>query len=167
MKQTRYIARMGILLALACAVSFLETTLPLPLPLGVKPGLASIVVMFALLRLDAKSAWALTILKSVFVLLTRGVTAGLLSLSGGVLSLCAMLLLLRVLHSSLLLMSTAGGIAHNLGQLCASVYLLQNAAAFYTLPILLLAGCIAGIATGICLRLFLQALPHMHADFIP
>ena len=104
MKNTRYLTTMGLLLALACGISFLETLLPLPLPLGVKPGLSSIVVMYVLLFLDAPSAWLLTALKSGFVFLTRGVTAGIMSLSGGIVSLCVMLLLLRLLHCSTLLM---------------------------------------------------------------
>ena len=122
MKNTRYLTTMGLLLALACGISFLETLLPLPL--GVKPGLSSIVVMYVLLFMDARSAWLLTVLKSGFVFLTRGVTAGIMSLSGGIASLCVMLLLLRLLLCSTLLMSISGAISHNLGQLLAAMLLL-------------------------------------------
>lgn len=148
---------MGLLLALACGISFLETLLPLPLPLGVKPGLSSIVVMYVLLFLDAPSAWLLTALKSGFVFLNRGVTAGIMSLSGGIVSLCVMLLLLRLLHCSTLLMSISGAISHNLGQLLAAMLLLQTPAPGFQLPVLLLAGLIAGTGTGLCFQAMLPA----------
>lgn len=154
----RRLALMGMLLAIASAISFAESCIPLPLPLGVKPGLASIVVMYALLHLDTRAAWTLTLLKSGFVLLTRGATAGLLSLGGGVCALLVMLLLVRLLKSSMLLMSVGGGIAHNLGQLCISMLLMQTTAVAYYLPVLILAGGIAGAGTGTCLRLLIPVL---------
>ena len=157
MKNTRYLTTMGLLLALACGISFLETLLPLPLPLGVKPGLSSIVVMYVLLFLDAPSAWLLTVLKSGFVFLNRGVTAGIMSLSGGIVSLCVMLLLLRLLHCSTLLMSISGAISHNLGQLLVAMLLLQTPAPGFQLPVLLLAGWIAGTGTGLCFQAMLPA----------
>lgn len=157
MKNTRYLTTMGLLLALACGISFLETLLPLPLPLGVKPGLSSIVVMYVLLFLDAPSAWLLTALKSGFVFLNRGVTAGIMSLSGGIVSLCVMLLLLRLLHCSTLLMSISGAISHNLGQLLAAMLLLQTPAPGFQLPVLLFAGWIAGTGTGLCFQAMLPA----------
>lgn len=55
----------------------------LGLPPGVKPGLANIVVMYALFFLGRGQALTLVLLKSFFAMLTRGPSAGALSLAGG------------------------------------------------------------------------------------
>ena len=96
MKKSSDIALAGILLALACGLSYIESITPLPLPVGAKPGLASIVVMFAAIRLNLKSTISIVILKSLFVFITRGFTAFLLSASGGIFSLIVMLMLFRI-----------------------------------------------------------------------
>ena len=86
---------MGLLFALSVVLSFLEGTLTplLGLPPGVKLGLANVVVMYALFFLGRGSAFTLVLLKSFFVLLTRGAMAGALSLGGGLLSLGVMAVL--------------------------------------------------------------------------
>ena len=81
-EKTRRVALMGLLFALSVVLSFLEGTLTplLGLPPGVKLGLANVVVMYALFFLGRGSAFTLVLLKSFFVLLTRGAMAGALSL---------------------------------------------------------------------------------------
>lgn len=154
---SKRLARDGILLALAAAFSFLESLIPLPV--GIRFGLSSLVVMYALLCLSNAEAGAIVLLKSCFAMLTRGFTAGLLSLSGGILSLLGMLLLLR-LHSSLLLMSSIGGFLHNLGQILAASCLMRSAAIFSYFPILAAAGLGAGILSACILKLILPYLPN-------
>ena len=152
MKRTaKDITTLGLLLALACAISYIESVLPIPLPLGVKPGLASIVVMYP------RDALLLTLLKSGFVFLTRGVTAGILSASGGLLALGVMLFCHK-LNSSLLTISISGAAAHNLAQLIAAALLLQNINLTYYLPVLLIAAVISGGVTGGCLAALLPRL---------
>lgn len=163
MKRTaKDITTLGLLLALASAISYIESVLPIPLPLGVKPGLASIVVMYTLIERNPRDALALTILKSGFVFLTRGVTAGILSMSGGMLALGAMLLCHR-LNSSLLTMSISGAVSHNLAQLLAAAILLQNTNLTYYLPVLLIAAVISGCVTGGCLAALLPRLRTVHS----
>ncbi|MBQ8906382.1 MAG: Gx transporter family protein [Ruminococcus sp.] len=158
MKRTaKDITTLGLLLALACAISYIESVLPIPLPLGVKPGLASIVVMYTLIEHNPRDALLLTLLKSGFVFLTRGVTAGILSASGGLLALGVMLFCHK-LNSSLLTISISGAAAHNLAQLIAAALLLQNINLTYYLPVLLIAAVISGGVTGGCLAALLPRL---------
>lgn len=158
MKRTaKDITTLGLLFALAAAISYIESVLPIPLPLGVKPGLASVIVMYALIERNAKEAMLLTWLKSGFVFLTRGITAGALSLSGGLLSLGVMILCKRC-KSSLLTMSISGAAAHNLAQLTAAAVLLQNTNLGYYLPVLLIAGILSGCVTGGCFAALLPRL---------
>ena len=60
------VAYMGLLFALAMALSFLESLIPLPpvYPAGFKLGLSNIVTMYCLFFLGAKDAYLLATLKS-------------------------------------------------------------------------------------------------------
>ncbi len=155
MKKTRKIAYDGLLLALAVAVSAIENLFPLPL--GVKPGFSNIIIMYAIIYIGTGSAFSICILKSLFVLMTRGLTAFCMSVSGGILSFMLMLLLFRRTKASLLFNSISGGIAHNMAQLAAACIILKTKAAAAYLPVLIISGCIAGCASGICLRLLTPA----------
>ena len=85
---------MGLLLAMALALSILEGFLPpLPSPVPIRYGLSNIAVMATLLFLGRREAFVVAVLKSLFVLMTRGLIAGLVSLSGTVLSVLVMMLM--------------------------------------------------------------------------
>ena len=69
---------------------------PLPMmPPGAKLGLSNLATMYAADSLGLPSALFLAVFKGVFALLTRGGMAGLMSLSGGVISTVVMWLLLK------------------------------------------------------------------------
>ena len=95
--KTQKIALTGVLAAQALALSFLENLLPaLPfLPPGVKLGLSNIVTMFCAGSLGFTTAFCVTVIKSLFVFLTRGATAFFMSLGGGLLSTLAMCLMIK------------------------------------------------------------------------
>lgn len=79
---TSSVALLGLLAALALALSFLEGLLPaLPVP-GAKLGLSNIVTMYALTALSLPAALGITAVKAVFALL-RGGSAFLMSAAGG------------------------------------------------------------------------------------
>ena len=95
-QKARETAWTGMLFALAIALSYLESLVSplLGLMPAIKLGLSNIVVMYALLFLRTRTALLLVLLKALFAFLTRGATAGFLSLCGGALSLAVMLVLL-------------------------------------------------------------------------
>ena len=69
---TSSVALLGLLAALALALSFLEGLLPaLPVP-GAKLGLSNIVTMYALTALSLPAALGITAVKAVFALLRGG-----------------------------------------------------------------------------------------------
>ena len=117
--KVKRLALMGLLFALAMALSFLESLLPaLPmLPPGIRLGLSNIVTMYALFALGPVSGYTIAVLKSLFVLLTRGAVAAAMSASGGIASVTVMLLLslLPGIRRQYLLLSVFGGAAHNVG----------------------------------------------------
>lgn len=158
-KASGRVAFTGLLAALALSFSFLEGLIPpIPvLPPGAKLGLSNIVVLYAAGSLGLPAALFLACLKGGFALLTRGVTAGLLSISGGVLSALVMWLLLQKTRASLSLVGVCGALSHNAAQLCAA-WLLTSAAVVFYLPFLVLFGVLTGLLTGVVLKLTLPPL---------
>ena len=155
-KKSEKIAVCGLLGALALVLALLEGMLPpLPgLPPGAKPGLSNIATMFAAGSLGLPYALAVALVKGMFAFLTRGVTAGLMSLSGGLLSTLAMWLIWKKTRFSLLL---TGVLAHNAAQLSVALALTGRAALFY-IPAMLPLSVVCGFCPGLVLRLLLPLL---------
>lgn len=149
---------MGLMLALASALQFLEGLIPIPLPLGVKPGLSSIVVMVVLTKFGFPSAMTIAALKSGFVFITRGASAFFMSISGGLLSVAVMGAFLAITRKTksgtgILAMSVLGGAFHNIGQLAAAALYMGTALTFSYAPVLVIAGTVSGIFTGLIFKL--------------
>ncbi len=158
----RRAALLGILCALAIALSFLEGFLPvLPVP-GAKLGLSNLVTMVALSSLGLPAAFTVTMGKALFALF-RGGTAFLMSLSGGLLSTLVMALAWRLFRRrfSFVGIGLLGAVAHNGGQLGMATLLMGPSLLAYA-PWLLLLAIVAGTATGLTLNLALPALRRLH-----
>lgn len=163
---TYQLTLLSLLFALSLALTAVEYMLP-PIPLlppGVKLGLSNIVTMYCLFFLGKKSAFSIVILKSGFVFLMRGFTSFILSISGGILSALVMLLLLSLSAKgiSYLIISIAGAITHNLGQLAAASFILGTGVVLAYTPLLLVSGVIMGNVTGGLLRLVMPAFNAMN-----
>jgi len=159
--KTKRLVLTGLFFAVALVLSIVESALPpIPLPVpGVKFGLSNIAVMYALFFLSKGQAYAIAILKAMFVIITRGLIAGILSLFGGILSLTVMILLLFIFRSkiSYLLLSIFGAVAHNIGQFIAITFIYAGLNLWAYIPVLLISGVMAGIATATLLRFILPA----------
>ncbi len=163
---THSLTLLSLLFALSIALTAVEYMIP-PIPMlppGVKLGLSNIVTMYCLFFLGKKSAFTIVVLKSGFVFLIRGVTSFLLSISGGVLSALVMMLLLLITSKSIsyLVISIAGAITHNIGQLVTASFLLGTGMVLAYLPLLLISGVIMGNVTGALLRLVMPAFHAMN-----
>ena len=80
------------------------------------------------------------------------------SLAGGILSLAVMALLKRSGAFSIIGVSMAGGVSHNVGQLIMAMLVVETYAVGYYLPVLLIAGLITGTLIGIAGREMLKRL---------
>ena len=94
-------------------------------------------------------------------LLFTGVFGILYSLAGGLLSLLVMYLLYRTEIFSMVGVSMAGGVAHNLGQLLTACLIMSNIRLMSYFAVLLFAGMGSGILMGIAAWLVCQRLPHL------
>ena len=160
-QKTKQLVRAALLFACAIVLSLLEGTLPsIPGLYGIRLGLSNVAVMAVLFTVGKGYGFAVATLKAGFVFLIRGGAAGLLSLSGGILSVGIMVLLLFATKNkvSCLTLSVAGGLAHNLGQLTAVTLLYSQPALLSLTPILLIAGAVSGSATSVLLRILSKYL---------
>jgi heptaprenyl diphosphate synthase len=161
-QRTTTLTLTAMMFALIMVFSVLESTFTplLSLPPGVRIGLTNIVVMCSLFYINKPTACTLVLLKSVFVFITRGTIAGLLSFSGGIAALIVMILLIFFFKEriSILILSIVGAITHNVGQLLVASLLLNTNLVLVYLPILLVSGIIVGSITGSLLRVTLPLI---------
>ena len=162
MKKTTYkIALFGMLAAVAIVLSFLESLIPMSgfMPPGAKAGFSNIATMFSMTSLGFPAAVSITLLKALFAGITRGATAMLMSLSGGMLSTVTMYFLFK--HTEKLgymLIGIISAISHNLGQLIVAGILVGSKSILGYAPVLLLSAIVTGALTGTILRAVLPRL---------
>ncbi len=164
MKLAKKIPLCALLVALALALSYTERFIPLqlviPLP-GIKLGLANVVTLVALFLLGWKDTFWIVLLRCVMGAVFGGGISGLLfSLTGGLLSLAVMTLAGKVPCFSIFGISILGAAAHNMGQICAAMVLMQTVYIGAYLPYLLIVALFTGFATAATAAGVLKILPH-------
>ncbi len=144
-------ARCALLVALAMVLSWLESLVPVSAAVpGVKLGLANLVVIFSLYRMGFREAAVISLVRVILVSATFGNAYSFAySLAGAALSLGVMALLKRTGKFSILGVSIAGGVCHNLGQILVAMAVLGRGEIIWYLPALLAAGTAAGVAVGV------------------
>ena len=148
--KNRRIAMAALLAALALIFSYVEAMIPSPVAIpGVKLGVANLVILIALYQLDFKYALAINLVRIVISgLLFSGVFGILYSLTGGMLSLMVMWFLKKTDLFSIVGVSMAGGVAHNIGQILVASAVVSDLKMFAYLPILMFSGIISGVLIG-------------------
>ena len=148
---SRRLARYALLTALAMALSWLESLVPLAgaVPPGVKLGLTNLVVIFALYRMSLRDAAVISLIRVVLVAFTFGNSYSFAySLAGAALSLAVMALLKRSGKFSLLGVSVAGAVSHNIAQVLVAMAVIETSRLAWYLPVLLVSGIAAGVCVG-------------------
>ena len=157
----------AVLCSAALVVSFVESLFSYVLPVpGAKLGLANIVTAVAIDTFGAASGLCIVIAKALFAMLTRGILAGTMSLSGSMLSMLVMLVLIRSSKSPFgyLGIGVSGALAHNTGQFIVS-YAICGAAVIYYIPVLLIISALTGSISGIALGLLSPKLTNVLSSF--
>lgn len=158
---THRVVFLALLIAMGTALHVAEALLPIPLPIpGIKLGLANIVTLLAIYLYGFRDGLTVALLRVLLGSLIGGVFLApgfLLGISGAIISTLIMATLLRYTRCFTLIgISMAGAVGHNIGQLLAASLLLQSNAIFFYLPVLLLAGIPSGIFTGYLLTVLLE-----------
>lgn len=161
--RTLHFTELGVFTALAFILSYIESLFPLPIPFpGIKAGFANLVILVLLYRSGFRDALAVSLVRNVLNALTFGSLFGLFySLAGSILSLFIMEGLRRIKKPSLSLLSIscAGGIFHNIGQIIIASLLVGREAILHYFPLLYFSGMAAGILIGILAGICLHTLP--------
>lgn len=149
---TRRISTYAMNVALAFVFSYIEAIIPFNIGIpGVKPGFANIVILLTICMSDhIIDAYAIAIIRVILAGMTFGNMSTMIYAMAG--TLFATTLMLTTKKTGLLSttgISIIGGIAHNMGQLITAIIMLSTVSLIYYLPILIIAGMIAGIVTGI------------------
>ena len=137
--------------ALALILSYVESLVPafFALP-GMKIGLTNIMVVFALYGWGEGQALSINIMRIILAGFMFGNMYSILySLAGGLLSFAVMYIMKKSRRFSVVGVSMAGGVFHNVGQLIVAFIVVQNKGVFYYLPPLLIAGCVTGFLIGL------------------
>ena len=157
----RKTALYGLLIALALVLSFVESQIPVFFAVpGMKLGLTNLVVLTALYRMDGKSALILNLVRIVLVAFTFGNMFSMIySLAGGMLSWIAMSLCKKTKAFSMVGVSVAGGVFHNVGQIIVAIFVLETGKLIYYLPVLMISGLAAGVLIGVIGGEIVKRLP--------
>ena len=149
--QSKRVALCGLLLAPMLVLGYVESLLPAVSGVpGIKLGLSNGVLIFAVYMLNVPTAFVLMGLKvALSGMLFGGVSAMIYAAAGGVLSLTVMCLLSRVRGLHPVVVSMAGGVFHNVGQLGMAMLILQTPSLAYYLAVLMLSGLATGAVTGV------------------
>lgn len=160
--KSKKIAYYGLCIALAFVLSYVESLFPtfIAVP-GVKLGLTNLVVLIALVKISKKDAFFINMIRILLVGLTFGTAFSLLySFAGGILSFLVMMLIYGKNRFSVIGVSVAGGVAHNVGQILVAMMVLESKALVYYLPVLILSGTLAGVVVGILCGEVVKRLPN-------
>ena len=148
------VAYFGVFTALALIFSYIETLVPISFGIpGVKLGLANLIIVIALYKIPLREVYVLSIVR----VLLSGVLFGnyfsiAYSLAGGISERYLeqlMALLKKAGGFSVIGISIAGGVCHNIGQLVVAMIVVETFAMSYYMPVLLVAGLITGFLIGV------------------
>ena len=140
------VAYFGVFTALALIFSYVETLIPINFGI---PGV-NLVIVIALYKMKLTEVYLLSVVR---VLLSGFIFGNyfsiIYSLAGGLLSLTVMALLKKSKGFSVMGISVAGGVFHNVGQLIVAMLVVETFSVGYYFPVLLVAGLITGLVIGI------------------
>ena len=143
------VAYFGVFTALALIFSYVESLIPIQLGIpGVKLGLANLIIVIALYKMRLSEVFLLSIVR----ILLSGFLFGnyfsiLYSLAGG-----------KTGDFSVMGISMAGGVFHNVGQLVVAMMVVETFSVGYYLPVLLVAGLVTGFLIGVAAGEMLKRL---------
>ena len=154
-------AYFGIFTALAMILSYIESLFPVFIGIpGVKLGLANSMSLTILYLLCTPAAFLISFIR---ITLTGFLFGNLFSIfysfAGALLSMILMSCMKKCKAFSVLGISMAGGVAHNIGQILVAMILVENLNLLYYLPVLLISGAVTGFLIGIISQEIIHRLP--------
>lgn len=164
---TNKTAFLGMMSALALVLGFLESMLipDIPfLPVGAKPGLSNVVTMYVASIMGFPGAICITLIKAGFAFITRGMTASLMSLTGGLFSTLVLCLVIKQRDKvfSFIGIGIICAAAHNMGQLMAALCVTGTYSLINYAKYLLIFSLVTGSVTGLMLTALMPRIEKIH-----
>lgn len=140
----------GLFTACALIMSYIELLIPFAFGVpGVKLGLTNIVILIVLYLSGPKDAFMVSVARIILAgFMFTNIYSFLYSLAGGMLSLLVMSLFKKIDKFSIIGVSVAGGISHNIAQIILAIFVVETVSIAYYLPVLLIAGVVTGMLIG-------------------
>jgi len=157
MIKSKRVARTAMLVTVAVLLGYVESIFPPPVSIpGIKLGLANTVIIMEIYTARWGQAFLVAFLKVLLCAMLFGSPMSFIySFSGTAVSVLVMMAAKRSGLFSLIGVSSAGGISHNMAQLLCAYFFIGKGALFH-IPALCLSGAICGVLTGIVVQLVLK-----------
>lgn len=161
MNRTQKMIYISLLSAQAVILGLVERSIPFPFAFapGAKLGVANLIIIVAIYTLPLKDSFKVVWMRLLMTTLLGGTLSTFLySTAGALLSYFGMLLVkfLGGKKVSIIGISAAGGILHNLGQLIVASTIAQTWTVLLYLPVLSSMGILSGIAIGIAANFLIE-----------
>lgn len=166
MNRTSKMVYISLLVAQALVLFLFERMIPVPfITPGAKLGLANIIIVIALYTLDNyKEAFLVIFLRLLLSTMFGGTLSSFFfSLAGSIFSFIIMVIIKELFKDkvSIIGVSAAGGVFHNIGQLLVAVFIVKNIGVMLYLPVLSIAGIVTGIFVGLTSNLAVKHLKRL------
>lgn len=152
-KNIRKMIYISLLVAMSLVLHIFENMIPVPfITPGTRLGLANIITVIALYTLSYKETFLVMFLRILLSVMFGGSISRLMySLSGGILSYIFMVFAKHLGKEkiSIVGVSCAGAVFHNIGQLLAASLIVKTMSVMLYLPVMSVAGIGTGIFVGI------------------
>lgn len=167
MTKNQRLVYIALLVAQAVIISLIERAIPSPFFFapGAKLGLANIMTCIALYTLSVKDAGKVILIRLILAALLGGTLSTFIySSAGATLSFFSMLMIKKqpFLPTSLIGVSMAGAVFHNIGQLIVASWIAGTWAVLLYLPVLSFIGMLTGLAIGITANYLLTHVDRLH-----
>lgn len=155
--ETKKLTFLGLMVGYSLILYIIEGFIPNPMIAvfpGAKLGLSNIITLVALMTLGLKDTFIILTVRIILSSIFTGPMSYLLfSIGGGYLSLLVMYLFSKINGFSIIGVSIAGAIGHNVGQLLVASAIVKNIAMTSYLPFMLITSLATGMFVGMVSKL--------------
>lgn len=168
--KTKKMVFLGLMVGYSLILYILETYIPNPFIVffpGAKLGLTNIITLVSLLIFGFKETFIIVTVRVILSSIFAGPMSYLLfSIGGAYLSLIVMFLVNKIKEFSVIGVSIAGAIAHNIGQLLVASILVENFLMITYLPFMLVTSLVTGLFVGIVSQFCYSKMDRIKDSFI-
>ena len=168
--KTNKMVFLGLMVGYSLILYILETYIPNPFIVffpGAKLGLTNIITLVSLLIFGFKETFIIVTVRVILSSIFAGPMSYLLfSIGGAYLSLIVMFLVNKIKGFSVIGVSIAGAIAHNIGQLLVASILVENFLMITYLPFMLATSLVTGLFVGIVSQFCYSKMDRIKDSFI-